>query len=589
MPTPDPTSATTAASAEAGSAAGRTRALFDATTAILRCDDLPSLGRVMAEAVGSVFTGARGGLTLASAEAEEATTEIWSDDPDAVDDRAWLEASGGRSGFSLPVRTSAGVVGSTTVVFDEERTFEPDFREMARSLCAQAGLSYELIAARDELRRNATALDGQRRIATALLDVASRLAAITEPEGVPQALVAAIRAATGAATAGVALRVGDKEEFRIVALEGHTPEQAAILAGTPLTPEHFPSLRPLLDGQSLAGSESSKMAVRLELGGGAAAPIMLDGAMRGFLSFTVAPGDPFDVETWHELATGFASIGATALARAEAVAELQAQRTSLASAVAERTDQLREANEELWTVSQAKIELLANVSHELRTPLTAILGFSEVLVTGLDGPLNPRQHEDASTILSSSRRLVELIDDLIDISQIEADRIELRTQPVDVAAVLSTVAEEVRPLAGQKGIGLALEEVSEGLEIEADSIRIHSIVLHLVSNAVKFTPTGGTVRICAATESATGDDARPMLRIDVSDTGIGIAAEDQDRIFEKFHRLGGAEHQGTGLGLAIARHLTNLHGGSLTVESTLGLGSTFSVRIPLARRTTAPS
>lgn len=274
---------------------------------------------------------------------------------------------------------------------------------------------------------------------------------------------------------------------------------------------------------------------------------------------------------------------------AAAFAELQAERVSLALAVAERTDQLREANEELRTASQAKTEFLANVSHELRTPLTAILGFSEVLVTGLDGPLNPRQHEDASTILSSSRRLVELIDDLIDISRIEANRIELRTQPVDVGAVLSTVVEEVRSLAGQKGIGLTLEDGPPGLEIEADSARMHSIVLHIVSNAVKFTPTGGTVRICAATEPAIAADARPMVRIDVCDTGIGIAAEDQERIFEKFQRLGGAEHQGTGLGLAIARELAKLHGGSLTVQSTLGLGSTFSLRIPLASGSVAPS
>jgi signal transduction histidine kinase len=274
---------------------------------------------------------------------------------------------------------------------------------------------------------------------------------------------------------------------------------------------------------------------------------------------------------------------------ATAFAELHAERVSLALAVAERTDQLRDANEELRTASQAKTEFLANVSHELRTPLTAILGFSEVLVTGLDGPLNPRQHEDASTILSSSRRLVELIDDLIDISRIEANRVELRTQPVDVAAVLSTVADEVRPLAGQKGIGLTLEDGPAGLEVEADSIRIHSIVLHIVSNAVKFTPTGGTVRICVATEPASAGHARPMVRIDVCDTGIGIAAEDQDRIFEKFQRLGGAEHQGTGLGLAIARELANLHGGSLTVESTLGLGSTFSLRIPRAGGSVAPA
>ena len=281
----------------------------------------------------------------------------------------------------------------------------------------------------------------------------------------PWELVSAICAATDAATAGVALRVGDTDEFKIMATAGVSPEQAAILASMPVTPDNYPELRALLDGQVLAGTDRSEAAVRLDLGGGAAAPIIADGKVRGFLSITVAPGDSFDVERWQELAMGFASVAATALSRVEALAELRDQRELLASSVAERTVQLRGAIEELRSASQAKTDFLANVSHELRTPLTAILGFSEILIRGDDGPLNPRQHEDMTTVLSSGRRLLDLIDDLIDISRIEGNRLELDTQPLDLGPLLSGVVDEMRALAGAKGIGLTFTQAPDSMTV----------------------------------------------------------------------------------------------------------------------------
>jgi signal transduction histidine kinase len=243
--------------------------------------------------------------------------------------------------------------------------------------------------------------------------------------------------------------------------------------------------------------------------------------------------------------------------------------------------QFDEAVEQLRHASRVQSDLLANVSHELRTPLTAILGFSEILLSGLDGPLNPRQVEDATTIQANGRRLLLLVDDLIDIAAIGADRLELQTRPIDSASALAQVVGEIRPLAGQKGIALKLEVPARPIEIQVDPQRFHEMVLNLLSNAVKFTPSGGTVRIQStdATADETGD--RPMLTIEVIDSGIGIASENHERIFEKFQRLSGPEVAGTGLGLAISRQLATLHGGSLTVSSTPGLGSRFILRLPL--------
>ena len=248
--------------------------------------------------------------------------------------------------------------------------------------------------------------------------------------------------------------------------------------------------------------------------------------------------------------------------------------------------QLDEAVEQLRHASRVQSDLLANVSHELRTPLTAILGFSEILLSGLDGPLNPRQLEDATTIQANGRRLLLLVDDLIDIAAIGADRLDLRTRPIDSASALAQVVGEIRPLAGQKGIALTLEVPARPIEVRADPQRFHEMALNLLSNAVKFTPSGGTVRVQSTDETPdeTGDDTgdRPMLTIEVIDSGIGIASENHERIFEKFQRLSGPEVAGTGLGLAISRQLANLHGGSLTVSSTPGLGSRFILRLPLA-------
>ena len=282
-------------------------------------------------------------------------------------------------------------------------------------------------------------------------------------------------------------------------------------------------------------------------------------------------------------------------ARAD-VAALERQRDILASEVEERTRSLLTAIDELRLASDAKTEFLANVSHELRTPLTSILGFVEILASGMDGPLNDEQARDLETVRVSSHRLLELIDDLIDIASIESGRIQLQVGPVAVEEVLNDAVDTIRPLADAKGVALEIARtVDRGddrpILVAADRGRLREIVLNLLSNAVKFTPAPGRVVVSLATEPAARPAAGPadadpasarpsLVEIAIRDTGPGIEPADQERIFEKFVRIAGAATPGTGLGLPISRELARLHGGDLTVESSPGLGSTFIVRMP---------
>jgi len=259
-------------------------------------------------------------------------------------------------------------------------------------------------------------------------------------------------------------------------------------------------------------------------------------------------------------------------------AELGRQRDLLASLVAERTRSLQAAVEELRLASDAKTEFLANVSHELRTPLTAILGYVEVIASGMDGPLTPSQAADLATLQASSRRLLELIDDLIDIASIESGRIALHPETVDLSRLVVEAGETVRPLAGEKGISLEVEAPSGRVVATIDPGRVREIALDVLSNAVKFTPSGGRVRV--AIETTAGPAGEPWVAIRVRDSGVGIAPDDLERIFEKFVRIADPSVAGTGLGLALARELARLHGGDLTVESTIGIGSTFTIRLP---------
>ena len=248
---------------------------------------------------------------------------------------------------------------------------------------------------------------------------------------------------------------------------------------------------------------------------------------------------------------------------------------TLEEKVTQRTSELQAANQELARANKLKSEFLANVSHELRTPLSAIIGFSQILVDGMDGPLNEDQQQDIVQVNKSGQALLGLINQILDLSKIEAGKMELSVERIELPPLIIGVLESISPLAQEKGLRIDTRFAPGLPAVEVDPARLKQILINLLSNAVKFTDHGH-VEISAQSSGR-------MVRIAVKDTGIGISAEAQKQIFEEFVQGDGSStrrHGGTGLGLSIVRKLVEMHGGTITVVSEPGLGSTFTFTVP---------
>jgi signal transduction histidine kinase len=247
--------------------------------------------------------------------------------------------------------------------------------------------------------------------------------------------------------------------------------------------------------------------------------------------------------------------------------------------------EVRDKNAALERVNHLKSQFLATVTHELRTPLHSIISYGALILEGfLDGELTSEQEEHIQFMVNRAEDLSRLVDDMLDLSKIEADRLEVRPEPMELEKSLREVVEQLRPMANDKGLALTLE-LEENLPYAlADGQRLRQIVLNLVSNALKFTEKGGVTLRCSVLERY------DMLRISVHDTGIGISPAALDYIFEAFRQADGSTTRrfgGTGLGLTIARKLVELQGGEVAVESVVGQGSTFSFTLPIASPATA--
>lgn len=250
---------------------------------------------------------------------------------------------------------------------------------------------------------------------------------------------------------------------------------------------------------------------------------------------------------------------------------------TLEQRVTERTAELEEALVRAESADKLKSAFLATMSHELRTPLNSIMGFTGIILMGLAGPLTEEQSRQLGMVQGSARHLLSLINDILDISRIEAGQIVMHSEPFPLRDILDRVAETVRPLADAKGLDLGLEAPAGLGEVNSDRRRVEQILLNLLNNAVKFTERGGA---CLMAESGSpGDD----VRIRVIDTGPGIGEEELPMLFQPFRQLDSGlmrQHEGSGLGLAISRRLAELLGGSITVTSEVGKGSEFTLMLP---------
>jgi len=304
-------------------------------------------------------------------------------------------------------------------------------------------------------------------------------------------------------------------------------------------------------------------------------PWMTEEGIQAFAGFPLVVGEqllgvlavyhrrPLDRNTI-ELLTLFAQHAATAI-----------QEAHLFHLATEQTARLTALNVELQRANQHKAEFLANMSHELRTPLNSILGFSQLLLEGDGGVLTTDQRQDVDIIAQNGQHLLALINDLLDISKLEAGKAQLHRGEVEVEPLISECVESVRSLAKTKKLDLSASVSPEVGRVFADGPKLKQVLLNLLGNAIKFTETG-SVRLTAERQGA-------ELRVSVRDTGIGVPVEDTERIFESFQQgksgISG-KYQGTGLGLAICRQLVEMHGGRIWVKSTAGQGSTFTFTIP---------
>ncbi len=244
--------------------------------------------------------------------------------------------------------------------------------------------------------------------------------------------------------------------------------------------------------------------------------------------------------------------------------------------IAQQKRELEVANAQINEISRLKSEFLANMSHELRTPLNAILGFSEILKDNLVALSPEKQQECLENIHASGKHLLELVNDVLDLSKIEAGRMELSYDRFDVLSALREVHNVIRSLSERRDIQLTMEVVPETLEIRADKSKFKQVLYNLLSNAIKFTPQGGRVWVDA---HVSDED----LTVTVGDTGIGIPREHQNKIFDEFYQLEQTTRrvEGTGLGLSLTQRLVQLHGGRISVESEPGHGSRFTFTLPL--------
>jgi signal transduction histidine kinase len=483
------------------------------------------------------------------------------------DTRDRWRARGVRSVVVVPMRRDVEVVGAIGVTHRDAGAFSPRRVELLKTFADQAVIAIENARLFGELQERTHELGRSVDQLRALSEVGQAVSSTLDLDAVLQAIVT--RASQLAGSRGCSIWEYDEqaEVFHLRATTILDAEIAAILRSAGLgkgvgaigraaltrAPVEIPDV-------SAAGAYEGPLREALIRAGGGSVltiPLLHEDRILGGLTVSRRATGEFPPELV-ALLTAFAAQSAIALQNARLFRELEAK------------------SRELEIASRHKSQFLANMSHELRTPLNAILGYGEMLADGIYGELPPPARDVLGRVDASGRHLLGLINDVLDLSKIEAGQLSLALAEYSMQEVAQTVIVSVEALAAEKGLALGLDMAPDLPAGRGDQRRLTQVLLNLVGNAIKFTEQGGVgVRVAVA------DGA---FEIAVRDTGPGIAPADHERIFEEFQQADTATTRpkgGTGLGLAIARRIVALHGGRLWVESTLGEGATFRITVPI--------
>jgi len=481
--------------------------------------------------------------------------------------REVARARGYRSMLIVPMLRGGGVIGVITVTRREPGPFTEDQIGLLQTFADQAVIAIENVRLFKELQARTGELTQSVDQLTALGEISQAVSSTLDVETVLQTIVS--RASQLAGADGCAIYEYDHatEAFHIRATHNLDAVLVGTLRASPLRKGEGAMGRAAETREptqiadiAAPGAYQSHIRDTLLAAGYRAllsVPLLREGQIIGSLSLNRHEPGEFPAEAVEVLKT-FATQSALAIQNARLFRE-----------IADKSAQLEAA-------SRHKSEFLANMSHELRTPLNAIIGFSEVLNERMFGELNDKQAEYLKDIHASGQHLLSLINDILDLSKIEAGRMELELAHFDLPSAIDNALTLVRERAARRGIALH-QAVDEGLgPVTGDERKIKQVLLNLLSNALKFTPEGGRIDVRASI-------ADGMAEISVTDTGVGIAAEHHDAVFEEFRQVGEAEKkaEGTGLGLALCRKFVELHGGRIWVKSQLGAGSTFAFTLPL--------
>jgi signal transduction histidine kinase len=482
--------------------------------------------------------------------------------------RRWSETSGYRAIAAAPLKRDQKVIGVIAVTSPQPGALNDKQMELLGTFADQAVIAIENVRLFKELEARNRDLSESLEQQTATSEILKVISRTTSDMGpVLNIVVENARKLCDADRIHI-FRPDANGNYVSEVSAGIAEETKALLQRNPLAPNRDSATgRAIIERKTIhiADIEDDPGYKRLDIARTTgfrsilAVPMLRDGLPIGVMTLTRAGGPrPFN-EKHVALVTTFADQAVIAIENVRLFQEIQ-----------EKTRQLEVANKH-------KSDFLANMSHELRTPLNAIIGFSEVLMDKMFGEVNEKQADYLKDIHESGRHLLSLINDILDLSKIEAGRMELEVAPFHLPSAISNAMTLVRERAQRHNIQLRAE-IDERLgELNADERKFKQIMLNLLSNAVKFTPDGGRIDVSAKRDTTN-------VEIAVRDTGVGIAPHDQAALFEEFRQVGRdttKKAEGTGLGLALTKRFVELHGGAIRVESAPGKGSTFTVLLPI--------